>query len=137
MRVNTKTAAISSAIILAMFMTVSLFLDTTFLTTSTTMRRLLVSAGTGILVALCAVAAIELFASGYFFLKMVSSPQPGQTVFDVRMFKGKSFFSDAYLNNEGKQARSKLCKSLICFFSSWIGAAFIGIAMQLIFNGSL
>ncbi|WP_413185196.1 hypothetical protein [Paraburkholderia sacchari] len=100
------------------------------------MPRLLVSVGTGILVALCAVAAVALLASGYFFLKMVNSPQPGQTILDARMFKGKSLFSDAYLSGEGKVARSKLYRSLIWFVGSWIGVAVIGLAMQLTFKGS-
>lgn len=137
MRVGMKTAAIGGAGILAMLVTVSLFRDATFLATSTTMPRLFVSIGVGILVALCVVAAVALFSSGYFFLKMVNSSQPGQTVFDARIFKGKSLFSDSYLNNEGKESRSKLYKSLICFFSSWVGAALVGVAMQLTFHGSL
>lgn len=137
MRISMKTAAASGAVILAILVAVSLFRDATFLATRTTTPRLLVSGGTGILVALCAVAAVAIFASGYFFLKMVNSPQQGQTVFDARMFKGKSLFSDTYLSDEGKEARSNLYKALICFFGSWIGAVFIGIAMQITFSGSL
>jgi hypothetical protein len=137
MKVSMKAAAVGGAVILAMLVTVSLFHDATFLATSATTPRLLVSIGVGILATLCAVAAAALFACGYFFLKMVNSPQPGKTVFDARMFKGKSLFSDAYLSNEGRDARSNLYKSLIYFLGSWIGAACIGVAMQLSFKGSL
>jgi hypothetical protein len=136
MRVGMKTVSASGTVTIALLVAVSLFRDSTFFATRTPLSRLLVSGGTGILVALCAVAVAALFASGYFFLKMVNSPQQGKTVFDARMLKGRSLFSDAYLSDEGKEARSKLYKALIYFCGSWTGAVFIGIAMQITYSGT-
>jgi hypothetical protein len=97
--------------------------------------RIIVDIGAGIFAAFCAGTVADLFASGYFFLQMINSPQPGQTISDARMLKGRSLFSSDYLSEAGKTARTKFLKSLLCFFAFWIGGVSIFAVMQLSIHG--
>jgi hypothetical protein len=130
-----KSGAFCAAVILTIVVTVSLFTNATFLATAAPTSRLMVSLGAGLLATLCASGAVALFASGYFFLKMANSPHPGKTILDARLFEGKSIFSNDYLSDAGKAARSRLLKSLAWFFGCWIGGMALGVAMQISLHG--
>ncbi|MGY6121887.1 hypothetical protein ACW9YQ_16205 (plasmid) [Paraburkholderia strydomiana] len=130
-----KILAASAAMILMMLVSVLLLTNPSFLATSPTTPRVIVSIGTGAVVSLWAAATIALVASGYFFLKILNSPQHGKSILNARAFKRSSLFSDAYLNDEGKAARLKLLMSLAWFFGCWLGGVAVGLLMQFAFNG--
>lgn len=104
----------------------ALLFDETFNAVRSVPIRMCVSVATAVFIVLCVLTAASFFLSGYFFLQMVNSPQPGQTVFDARMLKGKSLFSDRYLSEEGKIARSRLFRSLRWFGACWVGGVCTG-----------
>jgi len=89
--------------------------------------RILVSFASAIFIILCALATGALFSAAYFFLRMVNSPKPGQTIFDAQMLKGNSVFFDRYLNDEGRVARAHLLRALQWFGGCWLGALCIGL----------
>jgi tRNA(His) 5'-end guanylyltransferase len=130
-----KIFAVVAVTTLTVIVAISLFMDETFLVTGTTVLRILVSIGAGIFATCCAATVASFFASGYFFIKMINSPQSGKTIFDARMLKGKSLFANDYLSEAGKIARTRFLKSLLCFFACWIGGVSIFAAMQLSIHG--
>ncbi|MEM5446533.1 hypothetical protein AB3X91_04410 [Paraburkholderia sp. BR14263] len=125
MRVHTRTLAASAALIVMVI--AALLFGETFNTIRSLPIKICASVIAAVFIVLLVLTAVSFFASGYFFLRMVNSPQSGQTVFDARMLKGKSLFSDLYLSEEGKLARSRLLKSLRCFAIFWIGGVCAGL----------
>lgn len=57
---------------------------------------------------------------------MVRSARPGVTVFDARIGRGISVFSDNYLDDNGRSNRSVFFRMLISFFSSFLGVVVLG-----------
>jgi len=125
-----KSIAAGVATVLAMMVVISLYNDATFLATRAAVARILVSVGAGVFAVFWVAGVASFFASGYFFFKMVNSPQRGQTIFDARMLKGKSLFSDRYLSDEGKATRSRLFQSLRWFGACWIGGVCLGLLAE-------
>ena len=126
MNPRTRTFAASAASLVLLAVLAALLFDGTFNAVRSMPIRVCVSVVTAIFIVLCALTVASFFLSGYFFLQMVNSPQPGQSVFDARMLKGKSLLSDRYLTEEGKIARSRLFRSLRWFGACWFGGVCIG-----------
>jgi heme A synthase len=127
MNFRTRIFAGSAALSALLAVLAVLLFDKTFNTVSSLPTRVFVSIATAVFVVLCALATGAWFSAAYFFLRMVNSPQSGQTVFDARMLKGKSLFSERYLSEEGKKARSRLFQALRWFGGCWVGCFCIGL----------
>ncbi|WP_460902671.1 hypothetical protein [Paraburkholderia jirisanensis] len=127
MNLRTRVFAASAALSALLTMLAALLFNETFNAVSSPPIRVFVSVATAIFVVFCALAAGALFSAAYLFLRMVNSPQPGQTVFDARMLKGKSPFSERYLSEEGKTVRSRLFQALRWFGACWVGCLCFGL----------
>lgn len=93
--------------------------------------RLFTSIGAAMFCMLCFAAACAIFLAAYFFFRMASCSKPGLTILDARAVTGISVFSDAYLNERGKEERAQFVSSLRWFAGCWLCSVLLGMTMYL------
>lgn len=124
----------AAAIFVAVAIFIALF-NGPFAARGTVSVRAVTSVATAAFVILCAFGAISMLFAMHFFYRMVDSPKSGLTLFDARALKGKSLFSDRYLNEDGQVARGRLFAALRWFAGCWLGAVLLGLAMYSLLRG--
>ncbi|WP_174990355.1 hypothetical protein [Pandoraea captiosa] len=77
---------------------------------------------------------LSLFAAGFFFIKMINSPQPGKSIFGANGLTHHSLISDDYLNSRGKLYRTRTIQFLLIFGVCWLAGVTSGITSIWIVN---
>jgi hypothetical protein len=124
---NRRNIGIGIVTILIFLFISDAFYTGPFATHGTASNRLTMSLGSVAFVILCTIGAISILAATYFFYRMADSPQRGMTLFDARAVKGRSLFSDSYLNEHGKTMRGYLFAALCWFAGSWLSAVLLAV----------